>query len=240
MTDPNASNVDNVQSQSTASTSAPVSQDTPAPVDPLVPQSKVSELIGRYKRESYEKGRTEALAELSATKAAPSSTTDSAPTPAPTNSADMARLVAEEVAKQQREQQLNQQSMDVLRSFHGKIEGAKTKYPELTKQLGDVNLGQMPEVVILANSFDNTADIMHDLLNNPHKIPNIMYLARTQPQLAQREMSKLADSIKQNEAAKNLTPPNAPLDQAKPSTIGVDSGKYRTVEDLKKAPWNRY
>ncbi len=102
--------------------------------------------------------------------------------------------------------------------------------------MGEVNLGNIPNTVALANNFENTADIMYELSKNPAKIGNIEHLMTIDPKLAMAEMRRLSTSIKNNEQAANYRSPNEPLSQMRPTSAGAEKGGPKTASDYRRNP----
>ena len=100
--------------------------------------------------------------------------------------------------------------------------------------MDSLELSTIPEVVQLANTVDNTADVMYELGKNPHKVASLLTLTRYgNVKLAYAETKKLSDSIKQNQNALQQPVPPEPLSQLKPSNVGTDNGVL-TVRELRK------
>jgi hypothetical protein len=133
--------------------------------------------------------------------------------------ATLSRMMSDHLAYQQYEQ---------------KVKSGMGKYPDFEKAVTELNLPQNPHLNVLANSVDNSADVLYDLANNPRKVADLHILAHTNPAMAQREITALSNSIKQNEAAKAQAQPNSPIEQLKPQTqVSMGSGTA-TVSDLRK------
>jgi len=87
----------------------------------------------------------------------------------------------------------------------------------------------------MVNDMENTGDIMKEVLDNPHKLSQILSDIQDQPYLAQKNLQKLSASIKQNMAAKaEEAQARDPYSQLKPSpTAGMDNGSM-SVSDFRK------
>lgn len=204
----------------------------------VLTQSEVNDLIGRKKAEAYEQGKREALAQLQA---------QSQPVQAPVSSMGgmqqyspdhIRNMVAEEAQRQLQYQAQMAEGNRIANEFTQKMVAAKDKYPDFEQTVSSLDFTKIPHIVRLANQADNTADIMYDLANNPHKIANLLTLANTDDRLAQQGIAKLSQSIKQNQAVENQKSSREPLSQMKPSITGTDNGSM-TVSDLRKQPWLR-
>jgi len=229
--------VDNVASSDNDSQTSESTQQ-----EKMLSQSEVNEIVGRAKRAAHQKGYERA------TKESVQSHTASEPNipnhtqsqssfggMAQTNEADIRRLINEESQRAAFQAQADR----VAREFVGKMtdNSVKERYPDFDEVVGAVDLTRMPHVVDLANTFENTADIMYELAKNPSKLAAIQIL-NDQPGLAKRSMKQLSDSIRKNNEAANQKTPNAPLSQIRSSTTGSDNGSM-TVRDYKKADWLR-
>lgn len=204
------------------------------PAEKYLPQTQVNALIGSAKQKMYEKGKQDALAELSQQNPV------AQPQQQVANPQDDIRKIAqEEFAKQQQEwqkqimaeqhkQQANQAAQQIMMKFNE----AKTRLPDFDKVV-DMNTAiQMPDILGLANQVDNTADVMYDLMQNPGKIAQIRGVPEP---LARLQIQRLSDSIKQNQMAASQPNTPEPLDQVKPSNIGLGNGK-QSVSDLRNNP----
>jgi hypothetical protein len=79
------------------------------------------------------------------------------------------------------------------------------------------------------------ADIMKELLDNPMKMGNLMTLMYTQPQMAQKAMADLSNSIKTNQdALAQEKQAQDPMSQLKPSTSAGMDNSAMSVSDFKK------
>ena len=150
------------------------------------------------------------------------------------SSEQLERLVQDKI----KEQSHLETAKQIANDFTNKMMAAKDKHPDFEEAVSQLNLPTIPHIVHWANSLDNTADVMYDIAKNPSKFANILMLSQTAPQLAQREMQKLSDSIKKNVEAQNQPSVKEPLSQIKPSPVGTDNGSM-TVRDLRKQAWLR-
>jgi|ERR1043165_3406403 hypothetical protein len=118
-------------------------------------------------------------------------------------------IIASHTAQQANEWQAQQ----IAQQFLGKLTAAKDKYPDFEETLASLEVHKFPEVVQLANNFDNTADIMYELAKNPSKAVILKQCAQINLNLATVELRRLSDSIKQNQTAKQEPIAQAPLSQ---------------------------
>lgn len=232
-------------SPSTATDTVAQAAVTPAvtPQEKLLPQSKVNEIVQREKRDAYEKGRREA-----GSAETPNTTHSTA-----TNMGGMSQItderirqLAAEAAQTQYQNLLNEhkknadmtEAQRIANEFMGKMESAKTRYSDFDQVVGQLEYREIPHIVHLANTADNTADVMYELASNPSKIATLTMLLQTSPKLAQMEMAKLSHSIKSNLEATKTKTAAEPLSQLPHSAVGTDTGSL-TVRDLKKQSWLR-
>lgn len=132
-------------------------------------------------------------------------------------------------------QQLEVEGNRLAQEFMSKLSNAdKNLYPNLEENLQNANLAKMADLVALANSIEGTEGIIDELLSNPTKIPSLQALAYQQPQLAQQELSRMAESIKLKHQAKNAKLPREPLHRINSSSVGMDNGSPQTVSDLQR------
>lgn len=133
-----------------------------------------------------------------------------------------------------REQQ-KQYADNVAKRYLDSHAKGKELYNDYAEKTQDITPAAYPQVTILASQYDNMPEILYELGGNPSKLVNLHVLALTNRAQAEREMAKLAESIKANQEAKaqNQKSPQ-PLSRLKPSVVaGQDSGK-RTIRDLRK------
>lgn len=244
--------VDETQNHdTTAATAASEAASTPTGTETIsvpkgyVPQEDVNKIVGGAKSEAYERGRRDAQMELDRIKREAASqrlASDSM------ESADTEKLLMtpEQVQQMMQEAVVRDKQAAEANQFIDKIRlGAEAKkYDDFNEVITQLNLPELPlNLVGLANSLDNTADVMYEIGKNPSKFANILMLNGTSPALAKKELVKLSASIKQNEVAKAAEAQNGkvakPLDQLKHSISGVDSGKPESVSDYRKQPWLR-
>jgi hypothetical protein len=211
------------------------------PVGEVQPEAKVMQqheinaLVGGAKQKGYEKGEKEgyqrAKAELMQQSQA------SIPTPQtqsfnPTDNDTRLRQIAiEELSKQRAEeqakweaQQREEAGMRILNDLQAKSSSAKNKFDDYEKVVRSdfKSFERTPEVLLLANQFDNPGEMLYDMAKNPGKIAQIALMERMgMKEEAYAEMKRLSDSIKVNEMSANQPKPKMPLSQVSPSTVGV-------------------
>ena len=234
--------------------------DQPQP-QKLLTQEQVNKLVGSTRQDAHERGRQEAFAEMSS-KMSPIIPQSVAPTaqsmsgqmyqpsqaapqvsgPAGVDTDALRKITQEEIAKQAQEWQkkaqeeaANQQAARIINEVNAKVTDAKTRYPDFDKVVDMRLFQQMPDVLHLASTVDNSGDVIYDLFKNPGKFAQ---LRAVPPVLAQMQVRQLSDSIKQNQLASSTPVTPEPLSQIKPSTIGLDNGSKRnaSISDLRNDP----
>lgn len=202
----------------------------------LLPQHQVNALVGSAKQKGYEKGYREALNSVQP----PQQQTSNGVDP------DTARKIAEETfAKQQQElqqkmiaAQQTHQAEQTLQQLGAKVNEAKTRLPDFDQVVDFKQFIPAPEVLHYANGVDNSADVIYDLAKNPGKLAQIVALHRTgMRDMANMAVRQLSDSIKQNQNAAQQVKTPEPLNQMKPSNIGLGNGSGKeSVSDLRGNP----
>lgn len=216
------------------------------PQEKMIPQSRVEQLLHERTKDVAAKSRAQALEDAKQLYQSPS------PVQQPQQSMggmsqmspdELSRMISESVQKNLEtertrhvEAQKQQDAHRIVSEFQNKI--AASDHPDLMKRLQDLGLGNIPHIVELANGMENTADIMHELEQNPAKIGNLTSLLYTHPQLAIREMQRLSHSIKANKDASNHQSANEPLDRMSASVTKTDNGQMSDA-DLRSQDWMR-
>ncbi len=126
----------------------------------------------------------------------------------------------------------------IAEDFKGKLVAAKDRYPDFVETVGPLDIARNPDLVMLVNGLENTADILYDLGKNPSKYGVVSALMDRNKTLAASELKRLSDSIKINQQASQAPKPNQPLSQLSPSNVNSDMGSM-TLSDFKKANWLR-
>jgi hypothetical protein len=155
--------------------------------------------------------------------------------------ADIERMIQEQATRATQEHiqgqlaELKQQQM--VNSFVQKMQVAEQQYPGLEQELNQLNYNdpRIHSFIGMVNDMENTGDIMKEVLDNPHKLSQILSDIQDQPYLAQKNLQKLSASIKQNMSAKaEEAQARDPYSQLKPSpTAGMDNGSM-SVSDFRK------
>lgn len=214
------------------------STSSPAAVSPvqekMVPQSHVDKIVGRVRDEARQDGYSKARSELQLQSSEQSHQS---------NMGNVAQLSPDKIdaliEDKIKERTQEEYGKKIAYDFANKLSSGKERYSDFDETVAQLNLPSIPHIVHWANSLDNTADVIYEIAKYPSKFANILMLSQTAPQLAQREMQKLSDSIKKNEEAKASSPSvDEPLTPIKHSNVGTDNGSM-TVRDLRRQPWLR-
>ena len=227
---------------------SPESEPEIAPVSDSFSKETVSKIVERERLKAYEKGKKEALMELEQQQQAPMQQEQMQQQSQPqqggnfggmqqTSQADIERMIAEQApqALQAHVQKLQQDHM--VNTFVAKMQAAEAKYPGLEAELNNLNYDdpRMHKFIAMANSMENTGDIMKEVLDNPTKMEGLLNMAHNQPHMAQKALMSLSDSIKTNQQAlAEDAQARDPLSQLKPSqNTSVDSSAM-SVADFRK------
>lgn len=204
------------------------------PQETLYNKEQVSAIVKREQQKAFERGKRDVMQHAQEDFQV-GNTQDSSSNNL--SEEDIRRMIEEktpEVLKQQVENFQRQQFVD---SFVNKMKSAEERYPGLEDKLNELDFTHLSPLIQMANGMDNTADIMHELVENPMKIGNIMTLMYTQPKMAQKAMYDLSDSIKRNqEALKDINSVREPLKQLKSNVKNnIDSNVHNlSVSDFRK------
>lgn len=210
---------------------------------PLYNKVQVSDVVKRERDKAYEKGRRDREVELHSNsiqnpmQPQPSSQMNVSPQGQQLSPDAIKEMINREAPKAIQDHVRALQVQQTANQFAQKMEAAEAKYPGLREKLNKLDYSTAAPVVQLANNMDNSADVMHELIENPMKMANMITLAYSQPNVAQSAMQSLSQSIKQNEAAKkaNENQANDPLNPITPSAnTGMDNGAPKTVSDFRK------
>lgn len=145
-----------------------------------------------------------------------------------------AQMAAKEqdLAKQQHDAEMRR----IADSYFSKIKAGKDRYSDFDEIVGDFEHKAFPQLVWAVSGMDNAADILYELNKNPDKLERIDYWLNKQPQRGIDMLNKLSQSIAQvRQASDEYQPTPPPLDQIRPSNVGMDS-RNPTLEDLKRDP----
>lgn len=211
---------------------------------PVFNRIQVADVVKREKQKAFEKGRLAAMQELQAQQQQQQAAPQQAPSlggMAQLSQTDIERMIQEQATRATQEHiqgqlaELKQQQM--VSSFVQKMQVAEQQYPGLEQELNQLNYNdpRIHSFIGMVNDMENTGDIMKEVLDNPHKLSQILSDIQDQPYLAQKNLQKLSASIKQNTAAKaEEAQARDPYSQLKPSpTAGMDNGSM-SVSDFRK------
>lgn len=222
-----------------------------------IPRKHVTEIVRRERLDAYQKAKRDIMAEMQEQQAAQAQAAPVPPTvqqalhqiPAQnTGMGGMAQMTPETIQQmiaaeaqkldQKRRQedvhtQQQQMAHQVAQQFNSQMANGKAKRSDFDDKVKDLDFNGMSEIVHLAAETGIADEVMYDLADNPQKITHLMILAHTQPKLAQREMQKLAASIKANQQASQQASPRDPLTSITPSTVGTDSGDMSVADFMK-------
>lgn len=176
-------------------------------------KATVSKIVERERLKAFEKGKQEALMELQAQQQAAEQPQQQAPQMQQQASqglggmqqmsqADIERMIQEQAPRLLQEHVQQLKTEHTVNSFVNKMQQAEGKYPGIQEKLNELDFSGAAPLIQMANDMPNTADIMHELMQNPMKMGNLLTLMYSQPKLAQKAMLDLSGSIKQNEDAK--------------------------------------
>lgn len=225
----------------------PEVQEQSAPVDdiqkPKFNQIQMNDVVKREREKAYEKGRIAAMQELQAQQQQQQQEpqAQSLGGMQQFSQADIERMIQEQATRATQEHiqsqlaEMKQQQM--VNSFVQKMQVAEQQYPGLEEELNQLNYSdpRIHAFIGMVNDFENTGEIMKEVLDNPYKLSQILSDIQDQPYLAQKNLQKLSASIKQNQQAKaEEAQARDPYSQLKPSTsAGMDNGNM-SVADFRK------
>lgn len=229
--------IENVQTED-----IPVDNESVAVSEEMLPKSVVSKIVERERLKATEQERKRLMEQMQNQQPAPEH-----PAQQPQGQQvglggmsqlsqdDIQRLIAEH-APQALMQHVNQLKVQhTVDTFVNKMNAAEQKYPGLQEKLGELDYDGMAPIIEMANSMENTADIMKELVDNPMKMGNLMALMYSQPKMAKKAMMDLSSSIKTNQQAlEEEKQARDPMSSLKPSTkAGIDNGEM-SVSDFRK------
>ena len=214
------------------------------PASDMLNKATVSKIVERERLKAFAKGKQEALMELQQQQASQESAQAPQQAAAPQqmggmqqmSPADIERMIAEKAPQmlQQHIQEMKNEHM--TSSFVNKMQAAEAKYPGLEAKLNGIDYTDpaMIKIVELANSMENTGEVMKEILDNPVKMGNLLNLSR-QPHYQQQAMMELSNSIKTNQnALAQEKQAQDPMSQLKPSTSAGMDNSAMSVSDFKK------
>lgn len=225
-----------------------VAEDVQANAGHTLTQDQVRKVVQREKAEAAEKARREAMAEyekqLEALRNQPSMGGMSPQFDKEEMYSQFKSKLMKEVQEEQDKQYQNQRQQEMNRiagEYLGKMSKGKELYEDFDSVTANFEPEAFPQVVFLTSKMDNAPDIIYELSKNPSKLVTINNLAMTSPRMAEYELQKLADSIKNNQSAlANNQTASPPLSRIQPSaTASVDNSGPKSVRDFRKMRWLR-
>lgn len=227
------------------------------PASDMLPKSTVSKIVERERLKAYEKGKQEALMELQqGQQQEQQPIQQEAPVAQPIQRASqgiggmapqmppgMSQEAIEQLIMQKAPEALMQQFNEhkqktMVDAFVNKMQAAEQRYPGLEEKLNKLNYQDpaMHSLIEMANSLENTGDVINELVSNPSKMIQVLSGIREQPYLGQETLMSLSNSIKQNQAAAaENSQAQEPMSQLKPSTsAGLADTSQLSVNDLRK------
>lgn len=230
--------IENVQTEE-----APVSDEVSPVQEEMIPKSVVSKIVERERLKALEQAEKKFMEQMQAQQSQQAPEQQAAPQGQQVglggmpqmSQEDIQRLIAEH-APQALMQHVNQLKVQhTVDTFVNKMNAAEQKYPGLQEKLGELDYDGMAPLIEMANSMENTADIMKELVDNPMKMGNLMSLMYSQPKMAKKAMMDLSGSIKVNQQAQEEEKQaRDPMSSLKPSTkAGIDNGEM-SVSDFRK------
>lgn len=211
-----------------------VTLDVPAaPQEEMIPQSKVSKIAAFNKREGHEKGyalgRQEALEEFKRQQAEQARGTPQAE-PSRINEEEVQRLASKEFERQM----MNLQANHMVNSFQSKVNALKSQYPDIEERLGDLDLANNSDLLLLHSQYPNAAEMLYHLASDPAKLANYENYKKY-PGVLKKQLNDLSASIENNKSADSAPAYSEPLSQIKPTNIGKDRGAP-SITDLRRRP----
>lgn len=215
-----------------------------APIERMLTQSTVNELIGNAKREAAEKAATRAVDDYKRKLAEDqqyATQSNTAHLPRGLSEEDVKRLAGAELTQKMSEMERQfeekkqlEMAERIVNTYRDKIAVGQEKYQDFEAVTSRVNMADFSNVVhLIADHVDNGADVLYHLAQHPGKLDELDRLCERKSQYAVSEMKRLSDSIKANEQAAQVRTSKAPLSQQRHSNTGTESGSL-SIADYKK------
>lgn len=226
---------------------AQVAPAAPVQQEKMLPQSEVNALVGKVKADAYEKAKREVMAGQGGM-GQPNPQAAALMAQGGLSEEQVRSMMRDEASRINAEQAQMLEAQRIVGEFATKMDGGKEAYPDFEDTVRTLNLRSIPQIVQLANSVPNTADIMYDLSKNKYKVAQLNQLAEMDARnramgvptnYALEEVQKLAQSISTNKQAVTQVQTKEPLGQMKPSTGTVDSSAPLSLRDMKRQAWAR-
>lgn len=150
--------------------------------------------------------------------------------------------VMQDIMKQMQQAQQSAHYDNIAGEYLRKTAHGKTLYEDFDSVTAPIDGESFPNIVILTSKLDNAADVVYELGQHGLKLEAIESLAMRSPKLAERELQKISQSIKENkQALANHKTTNPPINGARPSVnakAGSDDTPM-TVSEMRKLPFMR-
>ena len=198
----------------------------------LLPQSQVSEIVKRAKQEAVEQYKRLYTEQP---EYAQQKYGDPSPVYAQRNNqtideshyrkiaAEEAQRMRDEIFNQAQKRQEQEYAQNLVQKFIQKIEPAKSAYEDFEKVTGDLNLQPYPHVVqILAESIENSGDLLYELAKDRLKLQQLEGLAERSRTDAIVQAQRLAHAMKERREAQVSASksPKEPLSKMLPQVNG--------------------
>lgn len=227
-----------------------IEQSAPASIEQqekMLSQSEVNKIVGREKLEAEQRARRQLEQEYQQKLMETQQIRQNQSNYVETNSREVdadsiARQVQEKLEQEMQQRAIEQEMHQVANNYLAKMDAAKSSYDDFDEVTNGYNAAAFPQITWLVSGIDNGGDVMYDLLKNPSKLSTIDSLANKDPQLAQRELLRLSQSINENKRAKSEAQQgeiNSPLDRLNASRTTGSSGKL-SIDDLRSNPLYRF
>ena len=204
---------------------APVIADAPVSVPPgFLHKDEVTRIVNDRTSDAYNKGLARGQASVKV-EDAPVSPAQAAPvaTISPEAIREMVIKTQQELRHQEEEAVQNTKIQATVDVFVDRIQEAG-----LTEAVTYLGIGNTPEsnaLLIGMAAFDNTADILRVLREDPDKYDRLCDVYRRSPQRFADEITKLSNSIKKHSPSNHQqNMPREPLSQFKSSVSSMGSG----------------
>lgn len=223
--------------------------ETQAGIDDKLPktQGELDELVGREKLRERDKIKRELegrhQAELQKLRAEREGAMQNEQPQAPgmsggEDASQVARAEVQKILQQEKEKAAKAAHDDEMQrvadTYFSKLKGGAQRHDDFEEIIADFDHAEFPQLVHAVHGFDNVADMMYELANDPRKLEKINGWLRTMPERGLKELKKLSDSIRENDAAFEEYEPTAePLSETKPSNVSA-SGGLSKLEMAKK------
>jgi hypothetical protein len=230
---------DVTDSPSSSYVADPVSVETVSQQEKMIPQSEVNKIVGANKKAAYDKAKQDALAEFQ--KSHTNQPRQEHVSADHNNGkidvrSEIDKYVQEIYAKEQADA-AKAEDHRVMQSMQTKIQEASKKYADFDTVAGKNRYDQVPGLIKIIDKFDNASDIMYHLGENPEKFTSVAmnFLDPRLNATGHAALEKIANSLKNNEAAKQKGSARAPLSQIQPSNVGIDGG--RSTKAALRSKW---